>query len=357
MKHLPNLTAIRFILSILVVIFHIPQFFENRGFPFYNDLAIFKKGGEAVCVFFSLSGFLIIKQLYEEKKIKNTINIKYFFTRRALRIFPLYYLVLIFGFLYYRTILPYFGYNYENNYDLITGLLLSVTFFSNIFCSYGPGGILEILWSIAIEEQFYFIIAPAFFILPFKKIPLFLVLFTVAFILMYFSENFIYLVRYQMLFFYFSFSGLFAILLNQAKVQYLFRRIRYPILIVVLLYFGTSIFKNNLNNISYHLFSMVLFGLAISILSQKPIKILENRTINYLGKISYGIYMFHPIIMQFIGLAYLKVIQKLNLSRMIDIVMINFLIITITIIVAHLSFKYYESYFLNLKKRFRAVSK
>ncbi len=51
-KQLPNLTAIRFVLAIMVVLFHIPQFFENRGFPFYNDLAIFNKGTEAVCMFF-----------------------------------------------------------------------------------------------------------------------------------------------------------------------------------------------------------------------------------------------------------------------------------------------------------------
>ena len=96
MKYLPNLTSIRFILAILVVIFHIPQFFENRGLPFYNGLAIFNKGEEAVRMFFSLSGFLIIKQLYEEKRIRSTINIKSFFLKRMLRIFPLYYLVLVF---------------------------------------------------------------------------------------------------------------------------------------------------------------------------------------------------------------------------------------------------------------------
>ena len=76
LKRLPNLTGLRFVLAVLVVIFHIPQFFQNRGLPFYNDFAVFHKGSEAVFMFFSLSGFLIIRQLYVEKRANNTIKIK-----------------------------------------------------------------------------------------------------------------------------------------------------------------------------------------------------------------------------------------------------------------------------------------
>ena len=67
MKILPNLTSLRFVLAFLVVVFHIHQFFQNRGFPFFNHLAVLNKGDEAVWMFFSLSGFLIIRQLFVEK--------------------------------------------------------------------------------------------------------------------------------------------------------------------------------------------------------------------------------------------------------------------------------------------------
>lgn len=77
-KRFPNITAIRFILALMVVLFHIALFSENRDFPFYNNLAIFHKGTEAVYMFFSLSGFLIIKQLFDEKKHTNSINLKVF---------------------------------------------------------------------------------------------------------------------------------------------------------------------------------------------------------------------------------------------------------------------------------------
>lgn len=168
MKLLPNLTGLRFFLAFLVVIFHVPQFCQNRGFPYFNSLAIFNKGDEAVYMFFSLSGFLIIRQLYVEKLNTNSVNIKIFFLKRILRIFPLYYLVLTFGFIYYRFILPYFGFDYENNYDLVYGIFLSYTFFPNVLIHYSPGGIIEALWSIGIEEQFYLLIAPLIFIIPFK---------------------------------------------------------------------------------------------------------------------------------------------------------------------------------------------
>lgn len=350
-KRIPNLTPIRFILALLVVIFHIAQFSENRDFPFFNGLAIFHKGTEAVYVFFSLSGFLIIKQLFVEKTCTNSINLKNFYIKRILRIFPLYYLVLIFGFLYYHLILPFFGFEFENNYDLLSGIFLSITFFPNIFSSYSPGGILEILWSIGIEEQFYLFIAPLFLLLPLKRIILFLSAFTTIYFLIYFSEYLVFLKKYNMLFFYFSFGGLCSILFDHNFFQIFIKKLRYLILLLFVTYFTTMIFKNNFNSFLYNLFSFLLFGFIISILAVKPIKVLQNKTMNYLGKISYGIYMYHAIIMQLVGIIYLKVISKFDLQNTLDIIIINLSVIFITIALSHFSFKYYESYFLNLKQK------
>lgn len=72
---------------------------------------------------------------------------------------------------------------------------------------------------------------------------------------------------------------------------------------------------------------------------------------NYLGKISYGIYMYHAIVMQLVGLIYLKVISKLGFQNTFDVIIINLSVIIITIIVSHFSYKYYENYFLSFKKR------
>lgn len=348
-KLLPNITSIRFFLALLVMLFHIPQFSENRRFPFYNDLPIFHKGIEAVYLFFSLSGFLIIKQLYNEKRYTHSINLKAFYFRRMLRIFPLYYLILGIGFAYYRFVLPFFGYDFQADYDLMSGLLLTVTFFPNIFSTYAPGGILEILWSIGVEEQFYLLIAPLFSFVPLNRILTILGVFTVVFFLLFFSDFGVFFKKYNMLYFYFSFSGLCSIVCGHKIVQTFLEKGRFLILVLAVLYFTTSIFKSNLTLPQYHIFSFVLFGATLSVLSKKPIKILQNKTINYLGKISYGLYMYHPIVLQLVGFLYLKVVSKWHFYKTVDVIIINLATITTTIVLSHVSFKYYERYFLRMK--------
>ena len=152
-----------------------------------------------------------------------------------------------------------------------------------------------------------------------------------------------------MLFFYFSFSGLCAIVYSHNFFQTLIKNLKYPTLLIFITYFTTDIFTNNFNSFLYNLFSFILFGFVISALALKPIKVLQNKTMNYLGKISYGIYMYHAIAMQLVGLIYLKVISKFGFQKTFDIIIINVCVISITITVSHFSFKYYESYFLNLK--------
>lgn len=350
-KRIPNITSVRFVLAILVALLHIAEFSKNRGFPFFNDLAVFHKGNEAVYMFFSLSGFLIIKQLYVEKKKTNSINLRLFYFKRALRIFPLYYLVLIIGFLYYQLVLPFLGFDVQNNYNLLHGLFLSISFFPNIFSTYSPGGVLEILWSIGIEEQFYLFISPIFLVLPLKKTVSFLSSFTCLFFIIYYLGNIAFLQKFNMLFFYFSFGGLCSVLIDNKIFLTLVKKSRVPLLLVFIIYFSTTVFKDYFNTLLYSLLSCLLFGLSISALSIKPIKILENKTLDYLGKISYGIYMFHAIVLQFVGLVYLKIITKLQLGNVIDIIIIYFSVISITIIVSHFSYKYYESYFLNMKRK------
>lgn len=350
-QRIPNLTAIRFLLALLVILFHVPQFSNNRGFPFFNDFAIFHRGTEAVWMFFSLSGFLIIKQLYDEKKYTNLIDIKAFYRRRILRIFPLYYLIVTVGFLYYRMILPWLGFEFQSQYDLVSGLFLSLTFFANIFSTYSPGGILEILWSIAIEEQFYLFVAPLCFMLKPKQITWFMALFTGLYFMLYFSDYLSSLRAYNMLFFFFSFGGLCAILSDQSWFCNGIKKGRHILITAVIIFFTTPIFKDKLITSHYILLSVLLFGLFLVTMAQQPIRWLEHKTLNYLGKISYGIYMYHAICLQFVGLLFLKIISKLGLNDLSKILIINILVIIFTVILSHFSYQYFELYFLNKKRK------
>lgn len=348
MKILPNITSLRFFLAILVVIFHLPEFCSNQNIPFYNSHPIFHKGTEAVYVFFSLSGFLIIRQLYIEKIKTKTISLKKFFTRRILRIFPLFLLILIFGLIYYNIILPKFGFPFESNYNIYEGILLSIFFLPNVFAIlYKPGGIIEVLWSIGVEEQFYLFIAPMILFLPSKKIFYFLFLSTIVFLFLYFIETISLFRRFGMSFFYFTFSGLISLITLEKSFLFKNKIISILLSIIFITYFTSNIFLDNLTNEFYHIFSMVLFSIVLGFLSLTPYKIFENKILIYLGKISFGIYMYHSIVIQFIGLIYLKVFKIYSFNNVIIIAFYNLLVIIITILISHLSYKYFEIFFIN----------
>ena len=352
MKSLPNITSLRFFLAFLVMLFHIPQFFQNRGLPFYNDLPIFNKGSEAVYMFFSLSGFLIIRQLFQEKSTTGSIRLQDFYMRRILRIFPLYYLVAAVGLIYYNFILPKFGFPPENNYNFWKGFLLLFSFFSNVFSTYNPGGTLEILWSIGVEEQFYLLIAPTILVIPVKYVKSFLFIVSLLFISLYHNSLFDFFSKYRMLFFYFSFAG-FCSLLNfhETKIYNFFKIFSF---ILVLLYFTTNLFVSFFSDFLYQLLGMILFGFFLNFFTKKPINLFENKKLIGLGKVSYGIYMYHPIVMQFVGYALLKCN---SFFYSLTIIILSYsLTIIITILVAKVSYKYYEKKFINLKKKFRTIS-
>ena len=120
-------------------------------------------------MFFVLSGFLIIRIIYSAK-LRHAFSIRNFYIRRVLRIFPLYYLIVAFGFLFYWIVLPFLNIPFENNYNFVEGVSLAIFFLPNVFAElYKPGGILEVLWSIGIEEQFYIIVAPLLFLIRKQK--------------------------------------------------------------------------------------------------------------------------------------------------------------------------------------------
>lgn len=355
-KKLPNLDALRGFLALCVVIFHIPPISISAGFPSFSEFPIFHKGHEAVFVFFTLSGFLIVNLLYQEKKRYGNINIKNFYVRRILRIYPVYYVVLIFGFLYYHYLLPVFGIPYENNYNIIEGIAWCVGFMPNVFRAlHDPGSILLILWSIGIEEQFYIIIALVTLIIPIKKYTKMLLLFTAIYFIIYFFPKFDFFRNLYMYFFYMSFGGLIAILNYERKIDALVFKKLFPkttIYLIFIVYFFTNIldFKNQALT---HFIGMILFGIFILNISSEKKYIIKNKFINYLGTISYGIYMYHVIVANFVIFIFMKLNALNHLSNWQTIISINILTIIGTIITSHLSYYYFEMPFLKLKSKFR----
>ena len=95
----PNLNGLRAIGALAVVFGHLELSKKELGFlHLLNAFDYFKytSGHLGVMLFFTLSGFLITYLLFVEKANFNTINIKEFYVRRALRIWPIYYLMVFF---------------------------------------------------------------------------------------------------------------------------------------------------------------------------------------------------------------------------------------------------------------------
>lgn len=119
-------------------------------------------GGFGVCVFFFLSGFLIISLLRREHEATGSVSLKNFYLRRVARIFPPMYIVLalsvllsLSGLLLHRVSL---------RPVLLQALYLTNyrTIFANDGLYFADGT--EVMWSLAIEEHFY-LLFPLFFLL------------------------------------------------------------------------------------------------------------------------------------------------------------------------------------------------
>jgi peptidoglycan/LPS O-acetylase OafA/YrhL len=353
-EKIKNLDALRGFLAIVVVIYHIPGISKTIGLPNFSDLPIFQRGSDAVLVFFCLSGFLIIGLLFDEKRKNGFINIKKFYMRRILRLYPVYYFVLFFGLIYYHYLLPYFNIPFKTNYSLFEGFLWNVGFLPNVFKSmFDPGAILEILWSIGIEEQFYLLVAPLLALTPLNKFFRYLLLFTIIYFVIFNIPIFSVFKRFYMVFFYMSAGGALSILIKKGiKVHFSSFYLRIIIYLLFSLYFFTDFFIFS-NQIIAYSFKLILFNLFIINISNDKFITIQSKLINYLGKISYGIYMYHMIVINLVLFIFSKFFDKIYIPNWLTILLINVICLAGTFIMSHLSFKYYETYFIKLKKKFR----
>lgn len=353
-SYVKNFEPLRGFLALCVVIYHIPGISNTVGLPYFGELPIFQRGPEAVAVFFCLSGFLIIGVLFEEKKKFGKISIKKFYIRRILRLYPVYYLVLIFGFTYYHFLLPLFKVSFEINYPLFEGIALNIFFLPNVFKSlYEPGAILEILWSIGIEEQFYLLIAPIVSITPLKRLHHYLFFFTLIYFTIFHTQFFTFLGKFYMVYFFISAGGFLSIMTKMGlTVHFKSFSLRLVVYLLFLLFFLTDLLKFQ-NEIVKHGTMMLLFSAFIVNLANENRFETRNNLLIYLGKISYGVYMYHMIIINLVLFIFLKIPWLNNLHNAVIILLINILSILGSVLVSHISFKYYESYFLGIKNKFR----
>lgn len=357
-----NLNGLRFIAAFMVLVCHIELIKKHFKLDNSRELTRFL-GDLGVDLFFVLSGFLITFLLIKEKEFSNKINFKNFYVRRILRIWPLYYFIVILS----LFVLPKFSifhingdyFEFKNNIEALKIIFLFIFILPNVLYLIKPINFSSQTWSIGVEEQFY--LAWPFVINKFRNyksifISVILTYWLFYFILNSYSNEYItYLSFSKKVYILFkidvlSIGALGAVLYNEKNKICDFiistKVFCLSILILVVMYFYLP------NQIDFfRIFYAVLFLIIILnlIMNEKLNNLFENKLFNHLGKISYGIYMFHKILI--VVVINMSLIFFKNIGVIENIVIYIFSIL-FTLLISHLSYIYLETPLLKIKDKF-----
>ena len=157
----PALTGIRALAAFMVYIHHYNPFsvaiFGQYCHDFFNEFHI------GVTIFFVLSGFLICNRYYEDQNF----SFKSYFIKRFARIYPMYFLLTTFTFLFFAI------FQSQTNLIDLKNYFFNISFLKGFSDDLKFTGIAQ-SWSLTVEEVFY-LLAPIFFLLI-KKNKLFLLI-------------------------------------------------------------------------------------------------------------------------------------------------------------------------------------
>ncbi len=361
-----NLDGLRFFCFLSVFFFHSfhteLQEIKEANIYFLVKKEIFGNGDLGVNFFFVLSGFLITYLLIAEKKLNGQIDLKSFWVRRILRIWPLFYACVFFGFIIFPQLKIHFGQIPNENANPFYYLAF-INNFDYMWKGVPDSSILGILWSVAIEEQFYLLWPVILYIFPIKR---YWIVFSLIIIssLIFRSLNDNYSIH---AFHTLSCIGDMTIgafgawLIAQSE---LFRKrienlSKLEIGLIYLSFVFIYFFRDEvlLANYWIRIFerSIIACIILLVILEQNYskksfFKLSKFKTISKLGMITYGLYCLH-----FIGILIVtQLTDKLQWNTSLWQVMIlhTTLALTIAIVIAKLSYKYLETPFLKVKNRF-----
>ena len=367
-----NLDAIRFIAALMVIIAHTVK--SNTGYQdikniyLHRFLSLISDGGTGVSIFFVLSGFLITYLLIMEDDKYSEINIKNFYIRRVLRIWPLYFMVLLFAFVIYPfIILPngHFSYN----------ILYFITFLSNfdvmhVLTRHGEsstdlcGGV---TWSVSVEEQFYLFWPLIFTFLP-RKLWVYSIILTILISLLFrmsHPDDLIVLsVHTLSVLIFLGVGGLSAYMAaSSTSIKSFFEKTStislsaFMALSVLSLIMVEYTWKYQYGRALSPVFTSVSFALVIcSQAFTKSQSIMNLRNLSFAtkwGKYTYGMYLLHPIAYLITGIFFDSI--RFPRAGYINIIIVASFSFILTLALSKLSYVYFESKFLQLKAKFEMI--
>jgi peptidoglycan/LPS O-acetylase OafA/YrhL len=358
LRYLPQLDGVRAVAVLLVLWAHFPYVAGSAASQAFWKIGQFLRTGYiGVDLFFVLSGFLITRLLLDERARDGSISFRVFYIKRVLRIFPIYYLcVFIFALVYAR-----------GDGDLAS--LLTYTF--NYYKPLHPAPTaLEHTWSLSVEEQFYLVWPLLIATIPMlwgkwltgivvPALSLLTALLIAASFESTFAANVIYMSGPTRMM---SLSlGAFLAFAEAAGGK---PETRQAALLAV-----AGIAVLGIDNIAraVHLipaggfywcaalvgYAMLSLGAVALLIGSENVVVVRVKAllclppVRYIGTISYGLYLYHYLILFLLDLAPYQVdTTGTTLTRELEAV-------TLTFLVAHLSFRYIESPLIKLKSRLR----
>lgn len=339
MKYIKGFDTLRAVSITMVVMAHsLPNFWlqEHRLWHLIS-------GDTGVLVFFVISGYLITSLLLKEKTTFGKINFKNFFARRFLRLLPplvVFYLAVI--------LLMATGVIQET----YIGLTISVVYLYNFVPNKFYTGELGHTWSLALEEQFYFTWPFVLNYIKKQRVLAYLgisaILLSIIFLFAVYPIEFLGHFKAQRWFIPAISPIMIGALLALKKDDLVntFRSSNLLILLFALLFSSPLYAPQEILIIAPIFQSFGIAALLLFIIQQQEslfVKVLNNPVSSYIGKISYGIYVYQGLFLR-TGPGSEHWFQQFPQN------------LIFTLICAFLSYELLEKYFLKKKKSFAVLN-
>lgn len=341
----PELDVLRFLAFFMVLIAHVIPETQVKWIFAIRFACTF-----GVPVFFALSAYLITELLFREKDSTGGVQWRAFYIRRVVRIWPLYFAALIAVFSLSRLV-P--GSSAVSPREVLSYVFLGGNWYSMYHQGLPFGG--SVLWSLCVEEQFYLVwpvlvglgsrttvlcMSGALWIISQVTV--------ISLCMRAASQSFMWqntLVQMQ----YLCLGAAISIVLRGLIPQ--FGTLSRGVMTLVALLLLASLYSATHVSLylTYLTMNLVIVVAMLAILGTSLAHWPDG--LLFLGKISYGLYVFHLAILFSIGYV---AEHEWHMGH--GVFAVKFLLgLPLTILVAALSYRYYETPFLMLKERFEVI--
>lgn len=374
----PNLDGLRFISFLVVFLFHahlsvFSYLIDSQPRVYKVIEFLFQHGNLGVNFFFVLSGFLITYLLIKEKEFTGTIHVPNFYVRRILRIWPLYYLCVLVGFVGFGLLKHWTGGVLEENANPWYYTFFAANFdIMHTWPEKPDALLLSVLWSVAVEEQFYLTWPLILYIVPLKKYKYVfpaIMLLSLVFRSFHTGDN-----DHEFGIRYFhtlsligdmALGGLFAYLVSyENKFKTWIVNLRKPVIFLLyLVTLAVTLFKHvlfppGIPVIFERIVIAFLFGMIIleqNYARHSLFKMGNFKLVSKLGIYTYGLYCLH-----FLGLYFaIKVMNALHLNGSLTWVSLSIALLAflLSVAVSLASYHLFEKRFLRWKDKFAFIVK